>query len=64
MLNVLLACQVVPLSTLYSSVPSPVAFTTIVPVEVAQVGCVIVGAVITGSTQHPVAAVRTTGFPS
>ena len=47
----------------YSNVPSPVAFTTIVPVGVAQVGCVTVGAVITGGIQHPVAALKTTGLP-
>ena len=31
---------------LYDSAPLPVAFTTIVPVGTAQVGCVMVGAVI------------------
>ena len=40
----------------------PVAFTTIVPVGVAQVGCVTVGVVITGGVQHPVAAVNITGL--
>ena len=38
----------VPLSTLYSNAPVPVAFTSMVPVGVAQVGWVTVGDVITG----------------
>ena len=36
---------------LYSSAPLPVALTTIVPVDTAQVGCVTVGAAITGGSQ-------------
>ena len=60
---VAVADQFAPLSILYSSVPLPDALTTIVPVGVAHVGCVTVGAVIAGAVQHPVAAVSSTGFP-
>ena len=52
------SCQFAPLSILYSNVPLPVAFTTIVPVRTEQVGCVTVGAVIVGTG----AAVKTTGL--
>ena len=64
LLKVAFADQLEPLFALYSSVPLPDALTTIVPVGVPHVGCVTVGADIDGAVQHPVAAVRTTGFPS
>jgi hypothetical protein len=52
-------CHVVPPSMLYSKVPLPVAFTTIVPVGTAQVGGVMVGAFIVGGTGT---GLITTGF--
>jgi hypothetical protein len=46
----------------YSNVPLPVAFTTIIPVEAVQLGCVTVDADTIGGVQQPVAAESVT-FP-
>ncbi len=67
-LNVLDVCQVVPLR-LYSKVPIPVAFTTIVPVDTAQSGCVTAGELTVGiagtgliTTEFPLYAVIHVGL--
>ena len=47
-MNTFVVNQFAPPLMLYSSVPEPVAFTVIVPVGVAQLGCTTVGAFTVG----------------
>ena len=58
-LNVFEINQLTPPFILYSKVPLPDAFTTMVPEGIVQVGCVTAGAVIVGP---PETGLITTGL--
>ena len=59
LLNAFDDCHVVPPSMLYSSVFTPDANTTMEPLGTAQVGCVTVGALITGGVHWENAGLET-----